>query len=115
LTAYLGIHRHGFSCGDGCTADDQRSAGPALGLKYIFHSPGDVFVWGRGGIVANKLSSDEGSSDREIGFEVGVGADMPIADRIYLVPNLGFISHDRGGGGTATFFTLGVGLHYHIN
>jgi hypothetical protein len=40
---------------------------------------------------------------------------MPISERLYLVPNVGFISHDGRGGLTANFFTLGVGVHYHIN
>jgi hypothetical protein len=115
VTAYVGIHRNSFNCDDGCTlGDDPRSTGIAAGLKYIFHSPGDILVWGRGGVVADKLESDSGSGDREIGFELGLGGDMPIAPRLYLVPNVGFTRYDAGGGFTASFFTLGIGLHYHI-
>ncbi len=116
VTAYVGFHRNSFNCDNGCTTlgDDPRSTGLGAGLKYIFHSPGDIHVWGRGGIVADKLASDSGSGDREIGFELGLGGDMPIAPRLYLVPNIGFTSYDAGGGFTASFFTLGVGLHYHI-
>ena len=116
VTAYLGIHRNSFNCDNACTTlgDDPHSTGIAAGLKYIFHSPGDIHVWGRGGIVADKLESDLRSGDREIGFELGLGGDMPIAQRLFLVPNIGFTSYDAGGGFTASFFTLGVGLHYHI-
>lgn len=115
LTAYLGIHRNSFNCDDGCTlGSDPRSTGIAAGLKYIFHSPGDIHVWGRGGVVADKLESDTGSGDREIGFEVGLGGDMPIAERLSLVPNIGFTSYDADNSFTASFFTLGIGLHYHI-
>jgi hypothetical protein len=120
VTAYAGIHRNSFNCDDGCTlGDDPRSTGIAAGLKYIFHSPGDIHVWGRGGIVADKLESDSdsgnlGSGDREIGFEVGLGGDMPIAPRLFLVPSVGFTRYDAGNSFTASFFTLGVGLHYHI-
>ncbi len=116
LTAYLGLHRHSFNCDNGCGAlgGNPRSTGLGAGVKYIFHSPGDVLAWGRGGIVANTLGTDAGSGDREIGFELGVGADMPVADRLYLVPNIGFISHDDGSGSDARFFTLGLGAHYHL-
>jgi hypothetical protein len=115
LTAYVGLQRHTFNCDDGCTlADNPRSTGVGAGLKYIFHNPGDVLAWGRGGIVANTFNSDAGSGDRQVGFELGVGADLPVANRLYLVPNIGFVSHDAGIGFKANFFTLGVGVHYHL-
>lgn len=115
LTAYVGFHRHAFNCDNPCTlGNDPRSTGIGAGLKYIVHSPGDVLAWARGGIVANTFESSNRASDREIGFELGVGADMPIGQRLYLVPNLGFISHDAGAGLKANFFTLGVGVHYHF-
>jgi len=115
LTAYAGFHRHAFNCDDGCTlGDDPRSTGVAAGLKYIIHAPGDALAWARGGVVANTFESSLGSSDREIGFELGVGADMPIGARLYLVPNIGFISHSTGNSVKANFFTLGLGAHVHL-
>lgn len=115
VTAYAGIHQNRFSCDDGCTLGaDPRSTGLAAGLKYIFHSPGNILVWGRGGIVADTFETDAGSSDRKIGIELGVGSDMPIASRLYLVPNIGFTRYDTGDDVTASFFTLGIGMHYHI-
>ncbi len=116
LTGYLGLHRHAFNCEGACLlGSSPTSTGVGAGLKYIFHTPGDAHVWGRGGLVANVLGSDDGSSDRKIGFEVGFGADVPISHRLSLVPNVGFLSHEAGGNFTASFFTLGVGLHYHLN
>ncbi len=115
LTAYVGLHRYTFNCENGCAlGDNPRSTGVGAGLKYIVHSPGDAFAWGRGGIVANTFGTDEGSGDREIGFELGVGVDFPVAERLYLVPNIGFISHNVGNGFDARFFTLGLGVHYHL-
>jgi len=115
-TVYAGVHRHQFGCEDGCSlGGDPTSTGLSAGLKYIVHNPGDVVVWGRGGVVYNALDFGNSSNDREIGFEVGFGADMPIAERIYLVPHLGYISHAAGNNFTASFFTLGLGIHYHIN
>jgi hypothetical protein len=115
MTGYVGLQRHSFNCDNGCTlGDNPRSTGIGAGLKYIFHNPGDALAWGRGGIVANTFGDDSGSGDREIGFELGVGADVPVADRLYLVPNIGFVSHDVGSGFQARFFTLGLGLHYHL-
>lgn len=116
LTAYLGLHRHGFSCDDDCDlGDSPRSTGLNAGLKYIFPSPQDALIWGRGGIVANQLSSDDISSSRSIGLEVGAGIDMPVAPNVYLVPSLGFVRHGAGSNFTASFLTFGVGLHYHFN
>jgi hypothetical protein len=115
MTAYLGLQRHSFNCDNDCTlGDSPRSTGIGAGVKYIFHNPGDVLAWGRGGIVANTFGNDAGTGDREIGFELGVGADVPVAERLYLVPKIGFVSHDVGSGFQARFFTLGLGLHYHL-
>jgi hypothetical protein len=119
MTAYLGLQRHSFNCDNDCTlGDNPRSQGIGAGLKYIIHNPGDVLAWARGGVVAHTYSNDERTGDREIGFELGVGADLPVAERLYLVPNIGFVSHNAGSGfgalSKANFFTLGVGVHYHL-
>ncbi len=116
LTAYVGLHRHGFACDRDCEVGrNPRSTGVGAGLKVVLPSPPDAMMWARGGIVANRLATDDGDGPRNIGFELGTGIDMPIAPRLYLVPNLGFISHDAGGRTTASFLTFGVGLHYHFN
>jgi len=116
LTAYVALHRHAFGCEDNCSlGNDPRTMGLGAGLKLIVHNPGDVLVWGRGGVVTSEFSTDSGSFDREIGFELGAGADMPIGARLYLVPNVGFMSHAAGNNITARFFTAGLGVHYHIN
>jgi hypothetical protein len=117
LTAYVGAHRHAFNCEDACRlrlGNNPTSTGVGAGLKYIVQSPGDVLTWVRGGVIAQTLESETRSSSREIGFELGIGADLPVAPRFYLVPNLGFLSHDGGGGVTASFFTFGLGAHYHL-
>jgi hypothetical protein len=115
LTAYVGIHRNSFNCEDDCSlGPSPRSTGLGAGLKYILHNPGDILVWARGGVVADKFETDNGSGDREIGFELGVGGDMPIGSRLYLVPNIGFTSYGLGDDFTASFFTLGIGVHFHI-
>ena len=115
LTVYGGIHRQGFSCDSDCDLGNSvRSSGVNAGLKYIFPSPADALIWGRGGIVANRLSGSEFSGSRNIGFELGTGIDMPVGDRLYLVPHVGFVSHDAGEGIQATWFNFGLGGHYHI-
>ena len=115
LTAYVGLNRHGFSCDSDCDLDGGvRSSGIGGGLKFIFPSPPDALIWARAGLVAHALSTDNGSGDRNLGFEVGTGMDMPIAPRLHLTPHLGFISHDAGAGMTASYFNFGVGAHYHF-
>ena len=115
LTAYVGASRHGFSCPNGCAiGDNPRSTGLNAGLKYILYNPGDAHLWTRGGVVAHELTTDEGSSSRELGFEVGTGVDMPIRNNLYVVPSLGFVSHSTGGDFSATYVTFGAGIHYHV-
>jgi hypothetical protein len=115
VSVYAGIQQYSFGCEDGCTlGNNPKSMGISAGLKYFVHNPGDVLVWGRGGIVANTFENDQSSGDREIGFELGFGADMPIASRLYLVPNIGFVSHKTGSDFNVSFLTLGVGAHYHF-
>jgi hypothetical protein len=116
LSAYVGLHRYGFACDSDCEVGrNPRSTGVGAGLKVILPSPPDALIWARGGIVANRLATDDGAGERNVGFELGTGVDMPVAPRLYLVPNLGFVSHDAGGGTTASFLTFGLGLHYHFN
>lgn len=116
LSAYVGLNRHGFSCDSDCDlGSSPRSSGVGAGLKLIFPSPQDALLWGRAGVVGHSLSDDDSSGDRNLGFELGAGFDMPIAPRLYLTPHAGLISHDAGGGFTARYFTLGVGGHYHFN
>lgn len=115
LSAYVGLNRHGFSCESDCNVGDSpRSSGLGAGLKFVFPSPPDALLWGRAGIVAHSLATDDGSGDRNIGFEGGAGFDMPIRDRLFLSPHLSFITHDVGGGASATYFNFGVGAHYHF-
>lgn len=116
FTIYGGYHRHAFSCDNGCDlGTNPRSEGLNAGLKLNVHNPGDTNLWVRGGIVSNKTATDLGANNRELGYEVGLGADVPIASRIALVPFAGYISHDAGVNLKPKFFTLGLGLHLHIN
>ncbi len=118
MTGYLSLNRHGFSCDSDCQANlgsSPRSTGLGLGLKYVFPSPPDALIWGRGGVLAHRLSTSQDSGDRNLGFEVGAGIDMPVGERLYLVPHLGFLSHDAGGDTRASWFSFGVGAHYHFH
>jgi hypothetical protein len=116
VTAYVGFNRHGFSCDRDCgLGSGLRSTGFGAGIKYIFPSPADALVWGRGGVIAHQLSSDEVSGDRNLGFELGAGIDMPVGDRFYLVPHLGVLTHSLEGDARATYLNFGLGLHYHFN
>ncbi|MEX2527306.1 MAG: outer membrane beta-barrel protein [Gemmatimonadota bacterium] len=116
FTVYGGFYRHGFSCETACTmGSDPRSVGLNGGLKVNLHNPGDVNLWARGGVVSNKMETDAGANNRELGYELGLGADVPIASRIALVPHVGYISHKASESFRPQFFTLGLGIHFHIN
>lgn len=116
LSAYAGLQRHGFQCESDCDLGGSlRSSGLGAGLKYVFPSPPDALIWGRGGVLFHELSSDEVSGDRNVGFEVSAGMDLPVADRLSLSPHLGVLSHDAVGGDSATWVNFGIGLHYHFN
>jgi hypothetical protein len=114
LTAYVGWSRHGFSCDAECSlGHDVRSAGFGAGLKYILPSPRDALLWGRAGVVGHQLSTSAGVGDRNVGFELGAGMDVPVAQRLFVVPHLGFISHG-GSGVSSSYVNFGLGGHYHI-
>lgn len=116
LTAYVGIQRHSFQCDSDCDLGSSlRSSGLGAGLKYVFPSPPDALIWGRGGILAHQLSAGDFSGDRNLGFEVAAGVDMPIAQQWYLTPHLGVLTHDAGNDFRATWVNFGVGLHYHFH
>jgi hypothetical protein len=115
LSVYVGANRHGFSCDRDCDVGrNPRSSGLASGLKVIFPSPADATLWARGGVLAHRIVTDDGSGPRNLGFELGTGFDMPIAPRLYLTPHLGLYSHDSRGSRSATYLNLGVGVHYHF-
>lgn len=115
FSVYAGVHRHAFQCDQGCTlGSNPRSTGVGAGVKFVVHDPGDVRWWARGGVVSNRLSTDNGSNDRDLGFAVGVGADLPFGPRVALVPNAGYISHGSENNFSTDFFTFGVGVRYRI-
>jgi len=116
LTAYVSLNRHGFSCDRDCDAGrNPRSTGLGTGLTFILPGPPDAHGWVRGGLLAHQLSTDDGSGPRNLGFELGTGIDRPVAPRLHLVPHLGVLSHDAGGGTTVTYLNFGLGIHYHFN
>lgn len=116
LSAYVGLNRHAFACDGECDlGPNPRSTGLGAGLKFILPGPPDAQWWVRGGLISHQLTTDDGSGPRNVGFEVGTGIDMPVRPRLSLVPHLGLLSHDAGGGTTATYVTFGLGIHYHFN
>jgi hypothetical protein len=116
VTAYVGLQRHGFACDSGCDLGRApRSTGFGAGIKYIFPSPADALVWARGGVLAHTLATDDSSGDRNLGFEMAAGIDMPVAPRLHLTPHIGLLSHDAGVGFTARWINFGIGFHYHLN
>lgn len=115
LTAYVGGNHHGFGCDDPCAmGESPSSTGIAGGLKYILPSPPDALIWSRAGVVGHQIRTSDGSSDFNPGFELGAGIDMPVTDRLDLVPHVGFVYHGADGPFTSNYLTFGVGGHYHL-
>jgi hypothetical protein len=127
LTAYLSASRHEFGCPQPeCEFNgDLRSTGFGMGLKYIFPSPRGRLIWARGGIMSGQLSTPDASGERDVGFELGMGADIDVARRLAIVPHVSFINHTGAPGNTVPpalrddfttrYLTIGLAAHLHFH
>lgn len=113
--AYLGGSRHSFQCGSQCVlGETPHSTGMSAGIRFTFPSPADALLWTRAGISGRRLGGGVAPGGTHLGWEVGAGIDMLVSRQVYVVPHLGYTSHDAGEGLTASYLTFGAGLHYRL-
>jgi opacity protein-like surface antigen len=119
LTAYVGLSRDQFPCGDDepCSEDFQ-SDGVQGGLKFLFGRDGSALPWARAGVMGQSLEIGDEDTDMSLGFEAGAGVDIDVSNNIALVPAVGFRTYgvdlDDGGDLSARWFNVTLGGHIHF-
>lgn len=136
LSIYGGWAHESFGCEAGCDTDGFESEGFEGGVKFIVTRMGGVLPWIKGGPVYHQLEvesgfDDEGGddddldfvSDRSLGFQVAVGADIPLGMVLSFSPALRYqkystefelledvaaVKRDVG------FLALDLGAHIHL-
>lgn len=128
ITAYGGYSWTMFDCdGELCAGDaDFRSSGIGGGLKLLLPTEGTVVPWVRAGALLHKLRFESdvftATSNRPLGLDSGVGADIALGERASLTPAVRYnrytIDIDLGPLGdterTISFLTLDLGFHFHL-
>ncbi|MDX1675329.1 MAG: outer membrane beta-barrel protein [Longimicrobiales bacterium] len=115
LSLYGGWAYHQFGC-DAC-GETLSASGPRLGVKALFHTPGDALPWVRAGATYNEFDGLGAGSDRALGLEAGAGIDYALSDRVSITPAARYETFSpEFGGGTATvsYLTLDLGIHLHF-
>lgn len=124
---YAGWNWAKFDCKDEeCGADGFLwSSGPGAGFKFSLMADRRFLPWARIGVIAHKAKWKEGdieeNSNRTIGLDLGVGADIPLGERLRFVPAVRFYRYnaawDVGSSGAERvernigWFQTDVGLH----
>lgn len=112
---YLAGSRHSFQCASTCLlGETPRSTGMSAGIKLTIPSPADALLWMRAGLSGRRFSGGGAPPETHLGYELGAGIDMLIGRQIYVVPHLGYTSHDAHEGLRASYLTFGAGLHYRL-
>lgn len=116
LSIYGGWGYYRFGC-DAC-ADDVTASGPRLGLKALYHTPGEATPWIRAGATFNQADGLEtDASDRAVGLEAGVGIDYELSDRVSITPAARYHTFSPGAGAAGaslSYLTIDLGLHLHF-
>lgn len=118
LTAYAGLSRSAFSCDDADECGDGANAlGFQGGLKLLLVREGRALPWVRGGLLVQKMDTDDDDSGLGLGFEVGGGLDIDLSHRFAIVPALHYRSFSADfeeADVTASWLALTVGAHVHF-
>ena len=108
LAGYLELTRAIFDCEDTCPeGEDPTSDGLGIGVKWTVGQIAGFRPWLAGGAILHTLEQDipdgaeEIESDDGLGFQVALGADLPLGETIALVPAVRYYRYD------AEFTTLG--------
>lgn len=118
ISVYAGLTRGTFNCEEGFCAGNPTeltSQGLVAGLRW---SPGPV--WARGGVAFATLDISpeggaSGTTDRGVGFDLGVGLNFDLGPSLQLRPGVGYRRHAaslEGDDGTLALITGDVGLAF---
>lgn len=125
LSVYGGYQYEMYECA-GCDTDGYTANGFEAGAKLLFSREGGILPWAKIGAIFNTLEVEEGlvdaESDRGIGLQAAVGADIPLGETLSFSPALRYQtwSADFDVFGELTevevdvsSFALDLGLHVH--
>lgn len=121
VSVYGGYGIENFGC-DGCGEDDgYTSRGFEAGAKFIFTRNAGVLPWARLGATFHELELETNAvsltSDRKVGFQAALGADIPLGDVLSFSPALRYqaFNPDFGTAGNENvgFLAVDFGLHIH--
>jgi opacity protein-like surface antigen len=99
---YAGWGRDSFTCEAGICADDSQlhASGLEAGAKFILPSSGRALPWAKVGIVYHKVEFDGDlfnfESDRNLGFQAGIGIDYPLGEVLSVSPGVRVTLFDVG-------------------
>lgn len=106
-------------CEDG---EEPRTSGFEGGVKLLFAREEGILPWLRVGVIANQLQQDVGpvevTSDREVGFQLSGGVDIPLNHMFSLSPAVRYQAFDADfdvGTVSVQQVALDVGLHLHLS
>jgi hypothetical protein len=127
---FAGYNWAKFDCKDEeCGSDGFLwSHGPGVGFKISLMPDRSFLPWARIGATAHKAIWEEGDvreeSNRTLGVDLGVGADIPVGGRLRIVPAVRFFRYnaawDVGSVGderverSIGWFQTDLGLHLHL-
>lgn len=135
LSLYGGWAKESFGCQGGCENAGYESEGFEGGVKFIVTRVGGVQPWLKGGPVYHRFEVESGNddgpedddldivSDRALGFQIGVGADIPLGMVLSFSPALRYQKYSAEfpiieGVATAErdvgFLALDLGAHIHF-
>lgn len=125
LSVYGGYQYEMYECA-GCDDGGYTANGFEAGAKLLFSREGGILPWLKVGAIFNKLELEDGvviaESDRGIGLQAAVGADIPLGATLSFSPALRYQTWgaDFDGFGElteveidVTSFSLDLGLHIH--
>jgi len=98
LSIYGGYGRDMFGREGGDDDDNYNSQGFEAGAKLMAAREGGIIPWLRGGLTLHKLTIEDGGadieSDRNLGFQIGAGVDIPLGDVLTFSPGVRYQNYD---------------------
>lgn len=125
FSAYAGYNWTQFPADDeqATPPEDASTSGFELGLKAKLPVAQQFGPWVRGGIIFHELDLGEGiEADRETGFQIGLGLDIPLGMVVSVTPALHYSSYglenveidgtQTDADADITWWSAGVGLRF---
>jgi len=127
LSIYGGYGRDMFGQEGGGDDDNYNSQGFEAGAKLMAARESGVLPWVRGGVTLHKLTIEDGGaefeSDRNLGFQLGAGVDIPLGEVLTFSPGVRYQNYSAEFDGfvdafdteaSVSYLTADFGVHIHF-